>query len=104
MIITLLYPAERFLALTIDVFRLPKINFIKVVIMVVVGVLSCFVAVYVTNSIYAVTLSSAVSIVIGLVIGSIALSRNRLPIPLLGILQLSAVELRRLMKFACYRK
>jgi len=104
MIITLLYPAERFLALTIDVFRLPKINFIKVVIMVAVGILSCFFAVYITKSIYAVTLSSAVSIVIGLVFGFLALARNRLPIPLLGILKLSSIEIRRLLKFARYRR
>ncbi|GGG98246.1 hypothetical protein GCM10007415_37270 [Parapedobacter pyrenivorans] len=104
MIITLLYPAERFLALTIDVFRLPKINFIKVVIMVAVGVLTCFVAVYATKSIYAATLSSAVSIVIGLVFGFLALARNRLPIPLLGILQLSSFEIQRLLKFARYRR
>ncbi|RQP15164.1 MAG: lipopolysaccharide biosynthesis protein [Parapedobacter sp.] len=104
MIIMLLYPAERFLALTIDVFRLPKINFIKVVIMVAAGVLTCFVAVYITKSIYAATLSSAVSIVIGLVFGFIALARNRLPIPLVGILQVSSFEIQRLLKIARYRR
>ncbi len=75
MLITLLYPAERFLALTIDVFRMPKINFIKVVIMVVVGVLCSFVAVYLSGSIYAITLSSAISTLIGLVIGLGALNK-----------------------------
>lgn len=102
MVITLLYPAERFLALTIDVFRLPKINFIKVVIMVVFGVLSSFVAVYLTRNIYAATLSSAVSIIIGLVFAFIALARNNLTIPLWGILELSVIEIRRIMKFLSY--
>lgn len=104
MIITLIYPAERFLALTIDVFRLPKINFIKVVIMVVVGVLSSFIAVYLTRNIYAIMLSSAVSIVIGLVFGFVALARNNLTIPLWGILQLSFIEIRRIMKLVRYGK
>ncbi len=99
MIITLLYPAERFLALTIDVFRLPKINFIKVIIMVVVGVLSSFVAVYLTESIYAITLSSAVSIIIGLVFGFVALTKNNYPLPLKGVLQLGFLEVRRILRF-----
>ena len=98
MVITLLFPAERFLAVTIDVFRLPKINFIKVIIMVLAGSISSFLAVYLTKNIYAITVSSTISISIGLVFGFTALKRNHYPIPIWGIIKSGLQEVVRLLK------
>src|SRR5690606_20496957 len=80
MLITLLFPAERFTALTIDVFHLPKINFLTVLFMVFAGSLSSFLTIYWTNSVYGATVSSAVSVVIGLTVGLWALGRQGYPL------------------------
>lgn len=93
MVIMLLFPAERIVAMTIDVFKLPKINFMKVLVMVTAGSLSSFVAIYISDSIYAATLSSAVSVVIGLTIGWAAINRHSYPLSFLSMMKRGAQEI-----------
>lgn len=76
LIIAFLFPAERFFALTLDIIHKPKINFLKVVLMVFVTVVSDIIAIKITGSIYAVAATSIFSTLTGLLIGYYALNFN----------------------------
>jgi O-antigen/teichoic acid export membrane protein len=65
----LLYPADRFLALTVDVINKPKVNFIKVLVMLVVNVACNFIGIYIFGNIYGVALATLFPILIGVGVG-----------------------------------
>lgn len=71
----LLYPADRFLALTVDVINQPRINFIKVLVMLVVNVAANFLGIYIFGNIYGVALATLFPILIGVAVGYWALNR-----------------------------
>lgn len=75
MIFALLVPADRFLALTLDVIHKPKINFIKVLIMLAGNIIADFAGIYFFKNIYGVALASAVPVVTGVIIGHWALRK-----------------------------
>lgn len=75
MLISLLYPAERFFALTLDIIHLPKINFFKVVLMVIVTIVTDLLAIKLTGSIYGVAAASILTTLTGLIIGYYALNK-----------------------------
>ncbi|AOM80328.1 oligosaccharide flippase family protein [Pedobacter steynii] len=76
MIIALFYPADRFLALTLDVIHKPKINFYKVMLMVVVTVVTDFAGIYLTNSLYGVITATIFPTLTAILIGYYALQKN----------------------------
>jgi O-antigen/teichoic acid export membrane protein len=71
----LLFPADRFLALTLDVIHQPRINFIKVLVMLAANILGDFAGIYLTGNIYGVAISTVVPILIGALVGYFALRR-----------------------------
>ena len=75
MTFALLYPVDRFFALTIDVIHQPKINFIKVLVMLAGNIIFDFVGIYVFGNIYGVALATVVPILIGTLVGNWALQR-----------------------------
>lgn len=75
MFIAILYPAERFFALTLDVIHLPKINFKKVILMVLVTVVTDLVAVKLTNSVYGIAVSSIFTTASGMLIAFYAINK-----------------------------
>ena len=93
MIIMLLSPAERIVAMTLDVFKLPKINFKKVLVMLAVGSIPGLIVIYLSESIYAAILSSALSMAVGLSIGLVAINRQGYPVNFLSIIKRGAQEI-----------
>lgn len=75
MVISLLYPLDRFFALTLDVIHQPKINFIKVLIMLAASVTVTFLGILTTGSVYSVAVAVVVPTLIGVGIGYWALNR-----------------------------
>ncbi|MEO6685917.1 MAG: lipopolysaccharide biosynthesis protein [Dyadobacter sp.] len=75
MTFALLYPLDRFFALTLDVIHQPKINFIKVLVMLVASVAASSLGILVTGSIYGVAIAGVVPIVIGIAISYWGLNR-----------------------------
>lgn len=75
MLSALLYPLDRFLALTLDVIHQPRINFIKVLLMLASSVTGTFVGIYLTGSIYGVAVFAFIPGIIGISIGTWALNR-----------------------------
>lgn len=75
MTFALLYPMDRFFALTLDVIHQPKINFIKVLVMLAASVGSSFIGIFLTNSIYGVALAGLIPTLIGVGVGYWGLNR-----------------------------
>lgn len=75
MIFALIYPLDRFFALTLDVIHQPKINFIKVLLMLAGSVSATFAGIYLTGSIYGVAIAGIVPTMIGVSIGYWGLNR-----------------------------
>jgi O-antigen/teichoic acid export membrane protein len=75
MTFALLYPLDRFFALTLDVIHQPKINFIKVLLMLIGSVSASFLGIYLTGNVYGVAVAGIVPTVIGVSIGYWGLNR-----------------------------
>lgn len=106
MLISVLYPAERFFALTLDIIHLPKINFFKVMLMVVVTVATDLLAIKLTGSIYGVAAASILSTLTGLLIGYYALNKYYQKFPFYSIFSNGYKELIYLIKsnFSNFKK
>ncbi|RVU02710.1 lipopolysaccharide biosynthesis protein [Mucilaginibacter limnophilus] len=75
MTFALLYPADRFFALTLDVIHKPKINFYKVLIMLAANIIFDVLGVLLFKNIYGITLATLAPTLIGTTIGYYALKR-----------------------------
>lgn len=58
MVISLLYPADRFFALGLDVIHQPKINFYKILVMLVVNVIAVFIGISIYHSVYSIAIAT----------------------------------------------
>ncbi|GAA4316050.1 hypothetical protein GCM10023149_12890 [Mucilaginibacter gynuensis] len=75
MTFALLFPADRFFALTLDVIHKPNINFYKVLVMLAGNIIFDIVGVLVFHNIYGIALATIVPTFIGVTIGYNALKR-----------------------------
>src|SRR5207344_1790690 len=75
MTFALLYPADRFMALTLDVIHQPRINFIKVLVMLAANIIFDFVGIAIFHNIYGVALASLIPTLVGVSIGYWALRK-----------------------------
>lgn len=76
MIISLLYPVDRFLALTLDVIHQPKINFYKVIIMLIVTIITDCLGIYLTGNVYGVVIATVFPVLTGILISFYALNKH----------------------------
>lgn len=74
-IIALLFPVDRFLALTLDVIHQPRINFLKVIIMLIITIITDLIGVYVTGNVYGVALATVFPVLTGIIISFYALNK-----------------------------
>ncbi|MCD0490213.1 oligosaccharide flippase family protein [Pedobacter sp. MC2016-14] len=58
MCIAILYPIDRFFAITLDVVHLPKVNFYKILIMLFVNLIGDYFSLSIFKSVYAITIAS----------------------------------------------
>lgn len=72
---TLLFPADTFFALTIDVVHQPRINFIKVIVMLIANIAGDFAGIYVLGNIYGVAITTVVPTLIGVLVGYYSLRK-----------------------------
>ncbi len=93
MIISLLYPVDRFLALTLDVIHQPKINFYKVIFMLIVTIITDCIGIYLTGNVFGVVIATVFPVLTGIFISFYALNRyyerfNFIDIYILGFKEL----------------
>jgi O-antigen/teichoic acid export membrane protein len=72
---SLLYPADRFFALTLDVINKPKINFYKVLVMLAANITFDLLGIYLFHNIYGIALATLMPILVGTIIGFWALNK-----------------------------
>ena len=97
MTFALLFPADRFLALTLDVIHQPRINFYKVLIMLAANIAGDFIGIHLLGNIYGVAITTVIPIIIGVLIGYFAL-RRYLPFSMWNIYQVGYAELKLLIR------
>jgi O-antigen/teichoic acid export membrane protein len=72
---SILYPPDRFFALTLDVIHKPKINFYKVLAMLAVNIGSDFLGYHLTHSVYGIAFATIMPVLTGTIIGFWALNQ-----------------------------
>jgi O-antigen/teichoic acid export membrane protein len=90
-VLTLLLPLDRFIAVTTDVINKPKINMIKTLLQLTLNVGCNFLCIYFFKSIYGVALASIPTVVVGFIFGVYSLNKY-LPISIPAILKSSFQE------------
>lgn len=75
MCIAILVPADRFFALTLDVIHMPKINFIKILIMLAANILADFIGLYFYKSVYVIAFVNVIPVILAIVISFPYLNR-----------------------------
>ncbi|MGI4738389.1 MAG: lipopolysaccharide biosynthesis protein [Janthinobacterium lividum] len=93
MVMALLYPIDRFVGVTLDIVNQPRLNLIKVFLMLAVNVLADVVALSLFHSIYAVALASIPTILVGFAFGFVQL-KKWLPVSLHAIVVTGWDEIR----------
>jgi O-antigen/teichoic acid export membrane protein len=58
MVIALMYPADRFFSLALDVIDKPKINFYKIIVMLIVNLVAVLIGISLYHSIYSISIAS----------------------------------------------
>ena len=84
-VLALLYPIDRFDGVTLDVVNQPRINFLKVFLMLAVNVTGDSIAILLFHSIYGVAIASYPTAIVGFIFGFTQL-RKHLPLSIRGIL------------------
>lgn len=107
-IIALLFPADRFLGLTLDVIHQPRINFFKVLLMLMVTVITDFLAIYITGNMYGVAMATIFPTLTGIIISFYALNKYYAKFSFVDIYILSFRELKllfnRVSKYAISKR
>ena len=85
-VLTLLLPLDRFIAVTTDVINKPRINMVKTLLMLTLNVTGNLLSIYFFHSIYAVALSGVPTVIIGFLFGVYSLNKY-LPISIPRILR-----------------
>lgn len=75
MTFALLYPADRFSALTLDVIHRPQVNFYKVLVMLAANIIFDYLGILVFGNIYGVAITTAIPVLIAVVISYVELRK-----------------------------
>lgn len=73
--IAVLFPADRFFAMTLDVIKKPKINFYKILIMLAANLIADFIGISLFKSVYSIVITNIVPVVIAIIIAYIPLQK-----------------------------
>lgn len=84
-------PLDRFIGVTLDVIHLPKINFIKVVIMLAINVVADVSGIYIFKNVYGVAIASIPTFYIGILFGFKYIKKN-LPLGIGEVFQYGFAE------------
>ncbi len=76
LLFSFLFPIDRFNGVTLDILNMPKVNFHKVIAMLIVNVIADFVGVYIFKNMYGMAIAAPFVMLTGLSIGHIALKKE----------------------------
>ncbi len=75
MIFAIFFPIDRFMGITLDVIHQPRLNFIKVVIMLVINIAGDFAGIYLLQNLYGVAVASIPTFLFGVLFGYICVKK-----------------------------
>ena len=75
MTFAILFPADRFLALTLDMIHMPKVNFYKVLIMLAANIVGDITGILIFGNVYGAAITTFLPILTGTLIGYYALRK-----------------------------
>jgi O-antigen/teichoic acid export membrane protein len=75
MCMAVMYPADRFFSLTLDVIHMPKINFYKILVMLFVNLVADYVGVLIFKSAYSIAIANIFPILVAIIISYVPLNR-----------------------------
>jgi O-antigen/teichoic acid export membrane protein len=75
MIMTVLYPADRYFGLTLDVIHMPKINFYKILCMLAVNLIADYIGILLFKSVYAIGIANIFPLVLSILIAYVPLNK-----------------------------
>jgi len=75
LVFALLYPADRFFALTLDVINKPKLNFYKLLVMLATNIIFDVLGIKLFGNIYGIAVTTVMPILVGVIIGYWALNK-----------------------------
>ena len=70
-----LFPADRYFAITLDVIKKPQINFYKILVMLAINLVADFVGVTLFKSVYAVALTNLLPLLAAIIIAYVPLQK-----------------------------
>ncbi|RKR80854.1 O-antigen/teichoic acid export membrane protein [Mucilaginibacter gracilis] len=73
--IAILYPSDRFFALTLDVIHKPKINFYKILVMLAVNLIADYIAISICKSTYSIIMANIFPVLAAIIIAYIPLNK-----------------------------
>lgn len=92
MFIAILYPIDRFNGATLDIINQPKVNFHKVLVMMVVNISVSMVGVYSLKNLYGVAIATPCTLLAGLIFGYFNLKKHLPNYTFIGIIQTGFIE------------
>lgn len=76
MCFAILLPADRFFGITLDIINKPRLNMIKVFLMLAVNIAGDFLGIYIFHNLYGVAISSILTFFAGVIFGYVALIKH----------------------------
>ncbi|TKB99654.1 lipopolysaccharide biosynthesis protein [Pedobacter cryotolerans] len=80
----LLYPADRFMSVTLDAIHMPQINFMKVIVMLVLSIAADFVGIGIFGNVYGIVIASIVPTTVAILISKHYIQKDYLRFSLLN--------------------
>jgi O-antigen/teichoic acid export membrane protein len=93
MAMSVLFPLDRFTGVALEVINKPRLNLIKVFIMLVVNVVGDFLGIHFLHSIYGVAVASFPMVLSGFLFGFLVLKKD-IPLSLVEIMRVGLVEIK----------
>lgn len=93
----LLYPADRFMAVTLDAIHKPQINFIKIIAMLVVNLLCDIIGIYLFGNIYGLVIGTVFPILTAILISNYVIQKDYLKFSFVDTYKLGYIELKYLL-------
>ncbi len=82
---SLLYPLDRFLAVTLDVIHKPEVNFIKILVMLIVNMLANLLGIYLMGDVYGIVIGTIFPTIVAVFISYTAIQKYYLRFSLLDV-------------------
>jgi len=94
----LFYPADRFLAVTLDVIHRPQVNFRKIIIMFIINIVISAIGISIFKNIYVVVFANTLPVIVAIIISYIDINKHYQPFNLFTSYSLGFKETKQFLR------